>query len=177
MGGITPTSYRRDPVSVHLDDGARELLQRLYRAPIGQWVSTRLADPGIMLRAWAIGAGIDLDGPDNAPTRSGRRQDAHTRYGRAFARALFYNHKWYGAPGGLRISRRMVEWDRPLELEWGNRVRALGIIPAGRAVRVRTRTGGQAPRRAVRTLAEPDRIYADDGAPAGRWSEEAGRDW
>ncbi len=171
------TSYKRDPVSELLDDGARQLLERVYAAPRGQWVPTRLADPGAGLRAWAASAGIDLMGPDNAPTVSGRRQDAHTRYGRAFARALFYNHKWYGGPAGLRRRRRMVPYDRPLELEWGRRMRALGIIPAGRAVRIRIRPGGKTARAAVARLSYADRIYAGNGERAGRASVAEERDW
>lgn len=177
MGTVTSTSYSRDPVSELLDDGARQLLERVYAAPRGQWVSTRLADPGLRLRAWADSIGIDLMGPDNAPTISGRRQDAHTRYGRAFARAVFYNHKWYGGPAGLRRRRRMVPYDRPLEIDWGRRMRELGIIPAGRAVRVRVRPGGKTARAAVTRRPDADRIYADNGEHAGRSSVAEERDW
>lgn len=179
MGGQTTTSYRRDPVSELLDDGSRALLERVYAAK-GEWVLTRLADPGPRTRAFASAIGVDLDGPDNAPTRSGKRQDAHTRYGRSFVRALHYIHKWYGPgsrPGRLRRSKRMVPYERPLEIEWGRRVPALGVIPAGRAVRVRVRPGRAVARRAVQRLADADRIYADEGDPAGRHAEAEGRDW
>lgn len=175
MGGQTPTSYTRDPISEHLDNGARSLLERVYAAR-GAWVTTRLADPGPLLQVWAEGIGIDLWGPDNAPTRSGKRQDAHTRYGRAFVRALWYNHRWFGGPR-LRRVPRSVPYARPLELDWGRRVSVLGVIPAGRMVSVRVRPGGAQPRRAVARLPEIDRIYAGSGKPAGRHAEAAGRDW
>lgn len=176
MGGLTPTSYSRDPVSELLDDGALSLLERVYAAR-GQWVRTRLADPGPAPRSYAASLGIDLAGPDNAPTRSGRRQDAHTRWGRAFVRALNYNHKWFGAPGRLRAARRMVPYNRPLQVEWGRRVPAIGVIPAGRAVRVRVQSAGRGADRAVRSKPLPDRIYADNGEPAGRHAEADERDW
>lgn len=159
-----------------LDEGARRLLTRAYEAR-GGWVSTRLADPGDELTAWAAGLGIALMGPDNAPTRSGKRNNAYTRYGRSFVRALYYQHKWYGGPGQLRKRKRTVAYDRPLEVDWGKRLRAVGVIPAGRAIRIRVPYRGRGAGAAVAQLGNADRIYADNGTPAGRHAVAAGRDW
>lgn len=171
---------RRDPVSELLDRGARELLARAYSVRAGTWVMTRLADPSPRHQAWAAGMGIDsLMGPDRPPTASGAHVQAHTRWGRAFMRALWYQHKWYGdkPARGFRAERRTVPYSLPLQVEWGRRMPARGVIPAGRAVRIRIATGGQAKERAVRKKPESARIFADDGRPAGRWSDPAGRDW
>lgn len=172
--------YERDPVSVLLDRGARELLARAYAAPRGTWVMTRLADPTERHRTWATGRGWDLDGPDNAPTLSGRHVNAHTRWGRAFMRALWYQHQQYG-PGiareAVRGSRRMTPYGGALQLEWGRRVPELGVIPAGRAVRIRTAYGGQTARRVVRGKRDAERIFTDTGEPAGRFALAEGRDW
>lgn len=169
----------RDPVSVLLDRGARELLTRVYAERAGTWVMTRLADPSEDHQAWAAGMGIgDLMGPDVPTTDSGRNDTAHTRWGRAFVRALYHNHLWWSnGRGGWRGTRRMARNPRPLEVEWGNRVRRLGVIPAGRAVRVRQPTGGQVARRAVHRKPPAARIYDDQGRTAGRWSDPARRDW
>lgn len=173
---------QRDPVSELLDAGARSLLQRAYDAPRGEWVSTRLADPSDRHRAWARSLyGIDLDGPDNAPTKSGKRQDAHTRWGRAFVRALYFNHKWYGYATPrreLRGTRRMSPNGAPLQIEWGRRMPVRGIIPAGRAVRIRlAKQGGQTALRAVHAKRDIDRTWTDDGGQGGRFSQLAERDW
>lgn len=176
MGGVSPTSYSRDPVSELLDGGARQLLERAFAAR-GAWVSTRLADPSPKHRSWALSMSIDLDEPDNAPTRSGRRKDMKSRWGRAFARALHYQLKWYGSPGRMRKTRRMVAYDRPLEIEFGRRVPARGVIPAGRMVQIRLQRRGRSARAVVRALPDTDRIYADNGTPAGRHSVAELRDW
>lgn len=175
---------KRDPVSEVLDRGARDLLTRAYGAKRNEWVMTRLADPSAAHKAWAKGMGIDLDGPDNAPTLSGKRQNAHTRWGRAFTRALYYNHKHYGpetrrrgAAPAIRTEKRTVPTDTPLEVEWGRRLRRLGVIPAGRAVRVRLRYGGQTALRAVRAKENDNRTFTDDGELGGRWSDPLERDW
>ena len=169
-------AYQRDPVSELLDGGARQLLERAFAAR-GSWVSTRLADPSPAHRAWAAGMNINLDGPDNAPTRSGRRKDMRSRWGRAYARALHYQLKWYGSPGRMRATRRMVPYDRPLEIEFGKRMPARGVIPAGRMVQVRLPRRGRAARAAVASLPDVARIYDDRGDPAGRHSEAELRDW
>lgn len=169
--------YQRDPVSELLDGGARSLLERAFAAR-GSWVTTRLADPSPVHRAWAASIGIDLDGPDNAPTRSGRRKDMRSRWGRAFARSLHYQLKWYGSPGRLRKTPRLVPYSRPLEIEFGRRVPPVGIIPAGRMVQIRLLRGGQAARAAVARRPVADRIYDGQGYPeGGRHAEADGRDW
>jgi hypothetical protein len=164
-------------VSELLDNGARQLLERVYSAPAGEWVMTRLADPPPETVAWAGTLGIALPRKDNAPTASGTRMQCYTRWGRAFTRALYYNHKWFGGAAEVRRARRMTPYTRALEVEFGARRPALGVIPAGRAVRVRVRLGGAAAIRAVQRKPDLARTFADDGAPAGRWSDPAARDW
>jgi hypothetical protein len=165
---------------VLFDAGARRLLARAYAKP-GEWVMTRLADPtpGEAARclAWY---GINVLGPDNAPTQSGRRQDAHTRWGRGFVRALYYQHKWWSGLGssGWRASKRTTPRTAgALQVEWGRRLPVLGVIPAGRAVRVRLARGGQAAAKAVAAKGEGARIYDARGNPAGRHAEASERDW
>jgi hypothetical protein len=165
-------------VSVLLDDGARSLLARAYAAGSGKWVMTRLADPDAGTLDWAQDQGINsLLGPDRATTANGTRNNAHTRWGRAFVRALYFNHRWYGDTKGFREERRTVAWGRPLQVEWGARKPAVGVIPAGRAVRVRLAAGGKTALRVVRAKPDAARIYDDDGRTAGRWADPAKRDW
>lgn len=168
----------RDPVSELFDRGARELLERVYAERAGTWVMTRLADPTLEQRAWGLAMGIDVMGPDRPTTESGRNQTAHTRWGRAFTRALWHQHLWWAnGRGGWRVHRRMVRNPRPLEIEWGSRVRTLGVIPAGRAVRVCQPTGGATARRAVQAKPPGQRIFTDDGRTGARWADPAKRDW
>lgn len=170
----------RDPVSVLFDEGARALLARAYAAR-GQWAGTRLADPGPRHLAWLAARGISPLAPDNASAASGGGLDARSRWMRGFIRALYYQHRWYSSTGpGLawRAERRSSPRNAgALEVRVGNRVPVRGVIPAGRAVRVRVRPGGQAARRAVQQLGDADRIYDDAGRPAGRWSDPSLRDW
>jgi hypothetical protein len=170
--------YARDPVSELLDRGARRLLERAYQAPSGTWVSTRLADPSPEHEQWAAGIGIDrLMGPDRPTTDSGKNTTAYTRWGRAFVRALYYQHKHYGDRSGLRSEKRMVAYGAPLQVEWGRRMPALGVIPAGRAVRVRIAYGGATSLRVVKGKSDDARIYADDGSRAGRHADPEKLDW
>jgi hypothetical protein len=169
--------YQRDPVSELFDSGARRLLQRAYQRP-GQWVGTRIADPAPRHVAYFADMDIDVTGPDNAPTASGRRDDARSRWCRGFVRAVYYTEKWYGGHKVLRSARLMTpNQTRSVVIEVGRRVPATGAIPAGRAVRVKTVPGGDAARRAAMRKPEVKRIFDDDGEPAGRWSDPAGRDW
>jgi hypothetical protein len=172
--------HSRDPVSELLDRGARTLLARAYSARSGTWVMTRLADPSREHLDWAQDMGIDnLMGPDRSLTQGGTQVNAHTRWGRAFMRALWYQHRWHGdkPARGFREGRRTVPYSLPLQVEWGRRMPAVGVIPAGRAVRVRIAAGGQVSARAVRRKPESARIYDDCGAPAGRWADPGKRDW
>ena len=167
----------RDPLSVLLDPGARRFLQRVYDAR-GEWVTTRLADPDDQVRAYALSRGIDPAGRDNASTVSGHHKDMRSRWGRAFARSVYYQHHWYGARNVRAIgNRRSQPYSRPLQLEIGRHVPIRGIIPSGRLVRARLRTGGQQADRAVAGLSDRDRIFNDNGEHAGASSDPAGRDW
>jgi hypothetical protein len=175
----------RDPVSVLHDRGARAMLAQVYAVPRGTWVMTRLADPTERHLAWARGQGWDLMGPDNAVTRSGKKVNAHTRWGRAFMRALWYQHKHYGPnPGrgssrkpGVRDQRRAADYGIPLQLEWGRRLPGSPNLPRGRAVRVRTAYGGRTALRVVQAKQADDRIWEDDGEPGGRFALAGERDW
>lgn len=164
-----------------LDRGARELLARAYDQPRGTWVMTRLADPTPRHESWALAHGWDLTGPDNAVTLSGKKINAHTRWGRAFMRALWYQHRAYGPlPGkakGVRTVRRNSPTGMPLEISWGRRLPALGVIPAGRAVRVRVPYGGRTARRVIEGRKRDDRIWVGDGEQGGRFAVAAERDW
>jgi hypothetical protein len=170
----------RDPASGLLDGAARRLLARAYDQP-GRWVSTRLADPGPQTRQLLAGWGIRWDAPDNASARNRRGGlNARDRWARAMVRALYYQHKWFsGAPGGgwREQQRAEARHSGALRVDVGPRMPALGVIPAGRQVRVMLAAGGQRSERAVRRLADSDRIYDDAGNTAGRWSDPALRDW
>lgn len=168
-----------------LDRGARDLLVRAYGVRRGEWVMTRLADPGDRHRDYfQAHFGIDVDGPDNAPTLSGKRNNAHSRWGRAFVRALYYNHRHYGQTPrvrgqrpGIREQRRVQPNGTPLEIEWGRRMPRRGVIPAGRAVRVRIPYGGKTALRAVKGKPDVERTWTDDGDQGGRFSVASRRDW
>lgn len=170
-------SFRRDPVSVIFDAGAAELLARAYETP-GEWVTTRLAGPGPQHLAGFAAQGINVLGPDNASTVSGRHLDYRTRWGRGFARSVFYVNKWQTTRTGRAARRRrMTANARPVEVEIGRQLRALGVIPAGRLVRIRVHTGGQAAAAAVTRKPASQRIFDDEGNPAARRSDPEGRDW
>lgn len=161
-------AYQRDPVSELFDDGARALLARAYARP-GQWAGTRLADPSPRHRSWLSASGIDWAGRDRVPGG-----EAKTRWARGFTRALYYQHKWYSGRGGWRASRRTVARETGgLVVEVGNVVMARGVIPRGRAVRVKLERGGQAKAAAVARLPE-GRRWADQGP---RWADPERRDW
>lgn len=171
----------RDPVSVLFDFTARRLLERAYARP-GEWTGTRLADPPGSTIAHFAAAGIDVTGPDNAPTKGGTRKlNARTRWGRAFVRALYYQHKWYSNTGsrGFRDARRMVERQAgALQVDFGRRLPATGVIPAGRAVRIRLMPGGKQAAAAARALPGDQRIFTDSGGTAGASAEvPQDRDW
>lgn len=158
----------RDPVSVLWDTAAAGLLARA-RSARGGWAATRIADPSPRQRAALMGAyGIDPDGPDRPSAVGGRRGglNARTRWARGFVRAIHYiNDTRHGGPG------------LALEVDVGAHKPALGVIPAGRAVRVRVRRGGQVAVRAVSRKPDSARIWTDEGVPAGRFSDPSRRDW
>ena len=155
-------------MSVLFDRGARILLERAYARP-GQWVGTRVAFPGARHIAHFASLGINVLGTD---------QWGRDRWAAGFIRAVYYQHRWFYARGHLQGERRMAANDsRGVQYELGRRLPVLGIIPAGRAVRIRTKPGGQAAMKAVKKMPESRRIYADDGSPAARWADPNGRDW
>jgi len=159
---------RRDPVSELFDRGARTLLSRAYARP-GQWVGTRLAFPSARQVAYFGGQGINVLGTD---------QWGRDRWAAGFVRAVYYQHKWFYSQGRLRSEKRMAANDaRSIRYELGRRMPVLGVIPAGRAVRIMVNPGGQAAMKAVKRLPDSRRIYDDTGNTAGRWADPAARDW
>lgn len=157
----------RDPVSVLWDRAAAQLLARARRAR-GGWAATRIADPSPRQRAALLAAyGIDPDGPDR-PSTARRRGglNARTRWARGFVRSVHWlNDTRHGGPG------------LALEVEVGAHRPPLGVIPAGRAVRLRVRRGGQVAMRAVGRKPDAQRIWDDGGQPADRFSRLTLRDW
>lgn len=166
----------RDPVSMLFDAPARRLLERAYRQP-NTWVGTRLADPGIRARTYAVARGIDVDAPDRGGTATGGRSgglNARTRWARAFVRAVYYQHKQSGHTRPIRVE---VGRHIPASPQFDPRDPGAGGFPAGRAVRVWYGAGGKARERAVKRLADRDRIFTDDGRQGRRWADPAKRDW
>lgn len=161
---------QRDPVSETLDRAARALLARAYAAH-GGWASTRLQDPTPAQLAWWIAHGINVLGADPAG-RGG--MNARSRWGRAYVRALWYQHKWYSADpstGGWRDLPRASMRTPGIQVEVGPHRLALGVIPAGRPVRVRV-----ASVRAAEARGRPEEAWAwADGGP--RWADPDRRDW
>lgn len=160
------------------DTAARRLLVRAYAAK-GGWVATRIADPSIRQMTYLAGLGINPLERDRPPVRGGTGLDARTRWCRGFVRAVYYQHKWWSdGRGGFRKSRRTeARHTGAIEIEIGRHRPATGVIPAGRAVRVRSRRGGSVALRAVQRLPDSQRIYTDEGSAAMRWSDPALRDW
>lgn len=160
-------------MSVAFDEGAKNLLDRAYAHP-REWQHTRLADPGPGdLIRWR---GLDNPlGPDPVPGRRFR-----TRWGRAFARALYYQHRNYSPhsqTGPWRKTKRSVpRKSGALLVEAGAYKPALGVIPRGMAFRVMLTDGGQAKAAAVAELPASQRWGGPDGhGPAA--SDLADRDW
>jgi len=169
----------RDPASVLLDSAARRIVGRALRNP-GRWQVTRLSDPGERARRYLAAIGVDWRGPDNASAQGGRGLNARDRWGRAFVRACYYQFRWFSVTGGgswRDDPRSEARHAGALRVEVGRRVPALGVLPAGRAVRVMYDAGGEAKYRAVRRMPDSARIYDDTGVPSARWSDPARRDW
>ena len=162
-------AYQRDPVSELFDEAARSLLARAYANP-GKWAGTRLADPSVRHIRFAGAYGIY---PLARDTATGG--EAKTRWARGFVRALYYQHKFYSpTASGRGWSRRTVaRGSGGLVVEVGNVVVARGVIPRGRAVRVKLAAGGAAKARAVARIPE-HRTWADQGP---RWADPGDRDW
>lgn len=161
-------AHQRDPVSVLFDRGARVFLERAYGRP-GQWTGTRLAVPRPEQVAYFAARGIDVGGRD---------QWGRDRWAAGFIRAVYYQHKWFYSQGQLRSERRVTaNQTRAVRYELGRRLPALGVLPAGRAVRVMVNAGGGRAVAAVKRLPDARRIYDDEGSPAGRWADPEARDW
>jgi len=167
---VVSTSYERDPVSVLWDTAAWTLLEETRKLR-GGWRGTLIADPSPRQRAMLLAMGIDPDGPDNPSSIGGRAKrgaglNARTRWARGFVRAVNYaNDRRNGGPG------------LALEIEVGRHKPAVGVIPAGRAVRLRVRRGGSVALRAVQAMPDAARTWTDDGGHGDRWSDPARRDW
>ena len=150
------------------DAGARTLLGRAYARP-GQWAGTRVAFPAARHVAYFAGLGINVLGTD---------QWGRDRWTAGFIRAVYYQHKWFYSQGQLRPERRATaNQTRAVRYELGRRLPVLGVIPAGRAVRIVVNPGGSAAVRAVKRLPDSKRIYDDQGGPAARWADPTLRDW
>lgn len=155
-------------MSVLFDTGARTLLRRAYARP-GQWVGTRIAAPTPRHIAHFATSGINVLGTD---------QWGRDRWAAGFIRAVYYQHKWFYAAGELGTERRMVANNsRGIRYELGRRLPVLGVIPAGRAVRIFSAPGGDAAMKAVKKMPSSKRIYEDDGSAGARWADPTMRDW
>ena len=160
----------RDPVSVLFDGGARRLLARAYAHP-GQWAGTLLKNPEARHVAHFASLGIDVLGPDTQPGR-----EARTRWARGFTRSLYYQHKWWSGTGGQGWrgeKRRVARATGGLVVEVGVAKRAVGVIPAGRSVRVKLVSGGKAKVKAVDQTPEAEQ-WRDHGP---RYADARRRDW
>lgn len=159
---------QRDPVSITMDGAARQLLERAYNAR-GGWAATRLQDPTAAQIVLWLASGVNILARD--PVAPGGL-NARSRWGRAFVRALWYQHKWYsGDPdtGGWRDTQRTTMRPGGIQVEIGPHRMQLGVIPAGRVVRVRL---GHRPARPV-----PTSRWAWAEGDAERWGDPSYRDW
>lgn len=174
--------YERDPVSVLFDQGARRLLSRAYAQP-GRWAGTRLTDPSPRHLSWLASQGIDPDGPDNPSAEGGTGLNARGRWARGFVRALYYQHRWFSPvgrknAGAWRQQRRTVARETGgLVVDIGRRVPATGVLPAGRAVRVKLERGGQVKAAATRKVPASGRWINSAGGHGPRSSAPELRDW
>lgn len=158
--------FERDPVSVLFDRGARQLLERAYARP-GQWVGTRIAGPSPGQVAYFASQGINV---------LGRDEQGRDRWAAGFVRAVYHQHKWYRTGRGWGTRRTVPNEGRAISNELGRQLRALGVIPAGRAVRLKSRPGGGAAVRGANRLPADERIFI--GATQGpRAVDSTNRDW
>jgi len=107
----------------------------------------------------------------------GTDQWGRDRWAAGFIRAVYYQHKWYYAQGRFGPRRTVANDARGIRYELGRRVPVLGVIPAGRAVRIMSKPGGAAAMKAVKKMPDSRRIYDDQKNAAGRWADPALRDW
>ena len=174
--------YSRDPVSVRFDGGARKVLERAYARP-GVWIATRITDPTPRQVAWLRLHGISWRGPDNPSAQGGSGLNARDRWTRGFVRAVYFQHKWYSGGGTRpwRAQRRGTpRYSGALQIEVGRRVPARGVIPSGRAIRIRLLKGGMAKERAVEAIPAQRRWAAGrkgEREAGPRWSDPTARDW
>ena len=173
-------TYEADPLRDHFTRGARQLLDRAYAHP-GTWQGTRLAAPDAAALRFCLTRGINPLGPDNVSAAGGRRGglNARSRWMRAFVRCLYEQHLWWagthGSANAWRGDRRLAKYGgRGLQIEVGRAVPARGLIPAGRAVRVRVVSQARA---AAMRKAAADRTWTDSGEAGERWSDPSLRDW
>jgi hypothetical protein len=159
--------FTRDPVSVLFDRGARQLLDRAYARP-GQWVGTRITAPTPGQVAYFAAQGINVLGRDEL---------GRDRWAAGFLKAVYHQHKWYRTGRGWGPRRTVPNEGRAIRSELGRQMRALGVIPAGRAVRLMSKPGGPAAVRAVSKLPGDQRIFS--GATQGPRAVDStfNRDW
>jgi hypothetical protein len=161
-----------DPLRDLFIPGARALLSRAYAHP-EEWHLTRLVDPTPAELA-RYGQYHPL-GPDPV---DGRRY--RTRWGRAFARCLYDQHRWWSPhtqAGAWRTSKRpAVRKSGALLVEAGKYKPAIGVIPRGLSFRVMLDHSGAAMRAAVAELPASQRWAgpAGHGAASSRLDD---RDW
>lgn len=172
---------QRDPVSVLFDAGARRHLDQAYAKP-GVWITKRLRPPTLGHVRHFARLGIDVLGPDDVSARGGRGINARTRWARGYVRALYFQHRWYsrGGAGGWRKGRRTEpRHSGALEVDVGRQAPELGVIGAGRIVRVKftARRPEPAKRAHFEDQAAAARVYTPSGGLGPRWSDPSERDW
>ena len=158
---------QRDPVSVSFDPGARRFLDRAYSSP-GQWRPTRLADPEARHLAEFGAQGINVAGPDDVSVRGRPGLNARSRWARGFVRSVYHQHTLWsgGGAGAWRTTRRRVPRSAAeIEIRVGNRVPALGVLPAGRMIHIRYDPG------------RPAQLARDRGEVGPHQSDLRLRDW
>jgi len=157
------------------DAGARAILDRAYAQP-REWHYTRLVDPSpAELIRWR---GHDPLGPDPVP---GERYV--TRWGRAFSRAIYYQHRWWSASaqgGPWRATRRPVVRKSGALLVEAGRYKPAGLgsvaLRRGLAFRVQLAPAGAEMRAAVAALPASQRWAGPQGhGPATSQLDD--RDW
>jgi hypothetical protein len=88
---------------VQFDPLARRALNRCYKSP-GRWQPVAL--PPLTARVFVAWYARNVDLRQRDPW-----DENLNRYTRAFVRACYFNHRWYGDLDGLRTARRTAAWD------------------------------------------------------------------